>query len=66
MFCLGGPYTGNANKSGGGAAADLTNAMYAKTHVALNKVNVSTLVVVIIVTARMSQTVGIPASERSI
>ncbi|KAF9411651.1 hypothetical protein HW555_009615 [Spodoptera exigua] len=35
----GGPYSGTASKSAGGAAADLTNAMYAKTHVALNKVN---------------------------
>lgn len=39
----GGPYTGNASKSAAGAAADITTAMYAKTHVALNKVNVSIL-----------------------
>nr|XP_049705962.1 protein lingerer isoform X1 [Helicoverpa armigera]XP_049705963.1 protein lingerer isoform X1 [Helicoverpa armigera] len=35
----GGGYTGSGSKAGGGAAAELGNAIYAKPHPALNKVN---------------------------
>ncbi|GBP54769.1 Mariner Mos1 transposase [Eumeta japonica] len=39
-YVIAGPYTGNSSKTAAGAtAAELTNTMYAKAHVTLNKVN---------------------------